>query len=245
VSTASARRFAAKVRRRRLRRIGIVLLVLLLVGGVVGFGLLSPWATVRRIEVRGTSRISIASVQELLGDQYGRPLLLVDTGRLATRVSGLRLAAAATVRRSWPSTLTVTVTERQAVAAVPAPAGVRLVDREGVEVTTAARPPAGLPLVQVDLAKAGPASLAAALDVLTALPPSLSAQVKAIGADSPDGVWLSLADGSRVRWGSAGRSADKVTVLARLQATTRGAAGARSRLYDVSAPDAPAVGAQP
>ncbi|HET9656344.1 MAG TPA: FtsQ-type POTRA domain-containing protein [Kineosporiaceae bacterium] len=241
VSSASARRFAARVRRRRLRRIGLILLVVALIGGIAGAALYSPWTTVRQIRISGTSRVPTAQVQELLADQYGCPLLLVDTGRLEARVSGLRLVSGVSVRRTWPGTLTVTVRERVPVAAVPASAGVRLVDRDGVEVATAARPPAGMPLVQVDLTKTERGSLAATLDVLAALPAPLAKEVTAIGADSPDGVWLALADGSRVLWGSAAGSADKVVVLARLRA----AADGRARRFDVSAPQAPAVSALP
>ena len=246
VSTSSAARFAARVRARRRRRIAAVLAVVLLVVVAAGACLYSPWTTVRRISVSGTQRVDPASVTQLLADQRGRPLLLVDTGALQARVLALRLVAGVSVQRQWPGGLTVVVRERQAVAAVASGAGVRLVDVDGVEVATAAKAPAGLPVVQVDLAKAGPGSLPAVLEVLRGLPASLSTQVIAIGADSPDSVWLTLIDGSRVLWGSSADTPGKAVVLSRLRVAAQlaGARG-RGRQYDVSAPDAPAVSAPP
>jgi cell division protein FtsQ len=246
VSASSAARFAARVRSRRRRRIAVVLAVVLLVVVAAGASLYSPWTTVRRISVSGTHRIDPASVTGLLADQRGRPLLLVDTGALQARVRALRLVAGVSVQRQWPGGLLVVVRERQAVAAVPSGAGVRLVDVDGVEVATAAKAPPGLPVVQVDLAKAGPGSLPAVLEVLKGLPPSLSTQVSAIGAGSPDSVWLTLVDGSRVLWGSSADTPNKAVVLSRLRVAAQlaGARG-RGRQYDVSAPDAPAVSAPP
>lgn len=243
VSSVSAARFAARVRARRRRRAGLVAAVVLVVAGIVAGGLYSPWATVQEVTVTGTARTLPSSVQAVLADQHGRPLLLVDTAALSRRVAALPLVAGASVRRVWPSTLSVVVRERQAVAAVPTgSAGVRLVDVDGVEVDRAPRAPAGLPLVQVDLAKAGPGSLAAVLQVLAGLPAPLSRQVGAVGAGSPDSVWLNLRDGSRVFWGSSADTSHKAVVLSRLRvAAAQSGTRAKSVRYDVSAPDAPAV----
>jgi cell division protein FtsQ len=66
--------------------------------------------------------------------------------------------------------------------------------------------------------------------------------VSAVGASSPDSVWLTLKDGSRVLWGSPADTADKVVVLSRLRVVAhQTGVQANSRVYDVSAPDAPAV----
>jgi cell division protein FtsQ len=245
VSSVSAARFAARVRARRGRRAGLVAAVVLVVVGVVAGGLYSPWATVQKVTVTGTVRTPASYVQAVLADQHGRPLLLVDTVAVSRRVAALPLVAGASVHRRWPSTVSVVVRERQAVAAVPTGAsGVRLVDAEGVEVDRALRAPAGLPLVQVDLARAAPGSLAAVLRVLAGLPAPLSRQVSAVGAGSPDSVWLNLRDGSRVLWGSSADTPRKAVVLSRLRATTsQSGTRAKGHRYDVSAPDAPAVSA--
>lgn len=241
VSTSSAARFSARVRARRRHRMLVVVVVVALMLGAVGVGLYSPWATVQRITVSGTSRILPSTVRALLADQQGRSLLLVDTDALRTRLRTLTLVARGSVQRRWPSTLAVVIRERQAVAAVPNGAGVSLIDVEGVQVATASRDSAGLPLVKVDLSRSKPGSLPAVLAVLAGMPGSLSRQVTVIGAATPDGVWLTLADGSLVIWGSAGGTPHKAVVLTRLRAASPPMTRGKVYRYDISAPDVPAV----
>jgi cell division protein FtsQ len=148
------------------------------------------------------------------------------------------LVRTARVTRTWPGGLRITVQERVAVAAVPGPANLAgsfsLVDADGVELARTPAAPAGLPVVQTDLAKAGAPALRACLRVLGDLPAEVSRQVRQVGARSADGVWFVLADGRKVTWGSAEDNARKGEVLvALLRQPGRG--------YDVSAPDNPAV----
>ncbi len=243
VSSTSAARFAARARRRRWRRavgVGLALLALL-AAGLGAFW--SPWARVERITVTGTSRVPRAEVFAAAGSQLGEPLLVADTAAVARRVRALRLVAAVQVSRRWPSTLVVTVTERQPVAAVPSAAGVDLVDSDGVVVTTARTAPAQLPLVQVDLAGRGPQALRAALQVRAQLPADLQGRLRGLGAGTVDSVWFTLADGSRVLWGSADDPQTKVAALRALLAAPppAGARAGHRPEYDVSAPQDPAV----
>lgn len=242
VSATSAARFAAKVRRRRQVRwvasLGAV--ALLAAAGWLAVG--SPWATVRAVEVRGTVAADPDAVRAAASSELGRPLLLARTGVVAARVAEReRLVRSAQVRRRWPSTLVVDVAERRPAAAVPQSSGTAgegtgwlLVDEDGVEIRTSARVPAGLPALRVDVVRAGPAVLQACLDVRRALPAGVLAQVRALGAQTPDRVWLDLTKGRRVEWGSAERSADKARVLQVLLARP-------AAVYDVRAPDAPAL----
>jgi cell division protein FtsQ len=105
-----------------------------------------------------------------------------------------------------------------------------------VEVEAVSTRPVTLPYLDVDVASGGPVALTAALDVQSALPTAISDRLRSIGATSRDGVWLTMDNGARVVWGSADASAEKVEVLRALVTATPDAA-----LYDVSAPDAPAV----
>lgn len=237
----TAERFAARVRARRRRRYGLAagVVVLLLVAGWAA--VLAPWARVDRVEVRGVSRVDAGAVREAAGAELGRPLLLADTAGVAARVRADRLIKDARVTRVWPGGLRVTVVERVAVAAVPGAAGAAelaggfaLVDADGVELARVPVAPAGLPVVQTDLSKAGAPALRACLRVLGDLPGTVSRQVRQVGATSADGVWFTLADGRRVTWGSAEQNARKGEVLvALLRRPGRG--------YDVTAPDNPAV----
>jgi cell division protein FtsQ len=243
VSTTSAARFAARVRRRRRRRAGAVVLVVTMAGSVVWAVFGSGWLSVRRVVVSGNHRVSDGQVTAVLAQEVGGSMLLVDPAADGRRVSRLPLVSHATVRRRWPDTILVDLVERHEVAAVPAGKGAyTLFDRDAVRVATVDRVPAGLPIVRVDPSRAGAAGLRAAVETYRALPSWLRAQETALGADGPDGVWLTLSGGTRVIWGSAENSARKAEVLAGLRArSARGSGSSGGRVFDVSAPEAPAV----
>jgi cell division protein FtsQ len=249
---AAADRFGALARARRRRLLGglaVAVLCLLAAGWILTA---SPWGTVRRVQVTGVDRIDPAQVRALATEELGRPLLLVRTGAVETRVRTLRLVADVSVEQVWPGTLRIVVRERQPVAALPAGGGFRLVDRDGVEVVTVGSAPSSVPVVQVDLVTAGPAAVRSALDSLGVLPPALRAQLREVGAASGDGVWFRLDDGDTVVWGDAGQVDLKVAALdaLRRQAVRERAAmrkkgniqlSKRPVTFDVSAPRAPSV----
>jgi cell division protein FtsQ len=239
VSTTSAQRFAARVRARRRRRwLVLVVVLFVLVGGVWGV-LKSPWATVSRIEVSGTHRVTAASVRAEAEPELGHPMLLARTADIAARVGGQRLVRSVTVKRHWPSTLRISVVERVPVAAVPNGSQLALVDPDGVviEQVEAAQVPSGLPLIQVSPGVGDAGALRGCLAVLHGLPSSLKKRLQSIGADSTDGIWLKLTGGERVEWGSSDdtpRKARVLTALLRQHAVE----------YDVRSPGTPAVGPQ-
>jgi cell division protein FtsQ len=230
----TAQRFAVRVRARRRRRVGLAAAALVLLLAVGWLAVFSPWATVGRIELVGVDRANAAAVQQAGEAELGRPLVLADTGAIAARVRAQHLIRAVRVSRHWPSTLRLTVSKRVAVAAVPTGDQVSLVDVDGVELARTPIPPSGMPVLKVDLAKVGAGGLRACLRVLGALPDELAGRVRQVGADSVDGVWFVLADGSRVTWGSAEQNTRKVEVLRALLKQP-------ARSYDVSAPQAPAL----
>jgi cell division protein FtsQ len=241
VSPTSAERFAARVRSRRRRRRLVGLLVLALLAGVVWAALWAPWATVREVEVSGTSRVPAGAVAAAADTELGRSMLLARAGDVADRVRREQpLVADVTVTRAWPSTLRVAVTERQPVAAIPAAGGeVRLVDADGVVIERLtgdrARRAGGLPRVEVDLSRPDAvATLRACVEVARGLPPELRRIVRRIGATTPDRVELRLAGGARVDWGSGAETPRKAEVLLALLPQ-------KASLYDVRSPKTPAV----
>ncbi|HST86201.1 MAG TPA: FtsQ-type POTRA domain-containing protein [Kineosporiaceae bacterium] len=239
VSLTSAQRFAARVRARRRRRVLIVIAVVLVLNGLLWVALKSPWATVQKIEVSGTDRISVATVRAEAEVELGHPMLLARTADIADRVGRQRLVRSVRVERHWPSTIRVHVQERVPVAALPAGSSLSLVDRDGVEVERVKTAPAGLPRLEVDRGAASVPALRGSLAVLQALPSTLSQRLLAIGADSPDGIWLQLRDskvpgGARVEWGDSAQTRRKARVLTAL--LPQHAVG-----YDVRSPDTPAV----
>ena len=242
VSPTSAERFAARVRARRRRRRLLALVAVVLLGGVLWAALWAPWATVRQVEVSGTSRVPAGAVEAAADTELGRSMLLARAGDVADRVRREQpLVRDVTVTRAWPSTLRIAVTEREPVAAVPAGDEVRLVDADGVVIerltpstSDRARRP-GLPRVEVDLSRPDAvATLRACVEVARGLPPELRRIVRRIGATTPDRVELRLAGGARVDWGSGAETPRKAEVLLALLPQ-------KASLYDVRSPDTPAV----
>jgi cell division protein FtsQ len=238
VSNTSAARFAARVRRRRRRRVAVVLAAL---AGGLGLGWLvfaSPVLAVRDVQVRGVQRLSAADVQRVAERQLGLSMALASPQTVAEQVAQLRLVRAVHVDRSWPSTLVVTVSEREPIVAVPVAGGrVQRVDGDGVLIDTVPRAQAGLPVVEVDVQRAGTESLRAARTVVDDIPPALRTGLRTVRATSPDDVSFVLADGSTVIWGSALDGDRKAAALLAVHPR----ATKHRVVIDVSAPDAPAT----
>ena len=167
--------------------------------------------------------------------EVGRHAALVDTAAVAARIRGVPGVLSATVGIRWPHTLAVRVVERSAAAGVRLASGVRVYDAAGVDLGVAATPPPGLMLLDVPPSRLRPAVVLAALHVRRDLPPGLAAEVAAMGATSPDAVWLRLRDGTRVTWGSDEAPQAKAAALATLRGTVRRA----TRRWSTSAPRAP------
>lgn len=222
-------------RRPRRRVGGIVAAGLLLVAGA-GAGV---WAwrsgavDTRVVSVAGVERSDAAAVASVTDPLLGVPVPLVDTGDVEARLTRLPLVLDADVRRAWPTTIEVRITERQPAAAVPTPTGYALVDMDAVVVATAAQPPPELPVITTDLVT-GDEGVRAALSVLASLPAELRSQVSATTVVSAADVRLVVA-GKDVRWGGAEDAEAKGNVLTALLA------GVEAGVYDVSAPAAPAT----
>ncbi len=219
-------------RRRRPRAVrwlgGLALVGLL--AGVAWAVWFSPLLAVRSVRVVGAGSVDPATVIAAAGVPVGTPLARVDVTGATARIEALPKVASVEVRRGWPHDLVLAVVERTPVAAVPAPGGgVDLVDASGVAFTHAASPGA-LPVVRAP----DPTGLRSGLDVLAALPPALRATVTLVTASTRDDVTLQLTKGATVRWGDASRGAQKAAVLAALVKQP-------GRVYDVTAPDLPAV----
>jgi len=193
----------------------------------------TPLMSARSVQVNGTEVVTRDEVLSAAQVTIGTPLLQIDTDAIADRVAGIRRVASARVQRGYPSTLRIIITERIPLAVRDFPDGPHLFDRDGVDFATAPPPP-GLPYLDVD--NPGPADLPtkAALEVMTALPPAVLAQVGRVSAPSVASVTLTLADGRTVVWGTTDRTDEKADKLAALLTQP-------GRTYDVSSPDLPTV----
>lgn len=180
---------------------------------VVGFtGLLG----VRTVSVQGVRALSAEDVRAAAGVPDRQPLARVDAAAVAERVRGLAGVSRATVARSWPGTLRITVTERLGVAVVLRGSELWLVDGTGVVFRPVAVRPPRLALLDVAGVAPGDPAATAALGALTALPAAVAAQVRIVRAPTPESVTFTLTGTRTVLWGGAEDAAAKAAVLTAL-----------------------------
>jgi cell division protein FtsQ len=220
------------------RRVLRALLLLLPLAALAWVVLVSPLLAVDRVQVTGTQRLDPQQVVEVAAVARGTPLARVDVGETGQQVRSLAPVAEVRVRRVWPATLRIEVTERVAVAAAlgggaaggrGGEPGALLLDKGGVGFATEPGVPAGLPRLEVAAPGPDDPTTEAALSVLLDLPPELAGQVTVVRASSPSDVSFGLLDGRTVVWGAPGDTATKaaaVTALLRMP----------GEVYDVSAP---------
>ena len=217
-------------RGRVLRGTGNALLVLLPLAGLAWVLLASTWLGVDRVKVTGTARLAADQVVTAAAVEPGTPLARVDTAAVEDRVAGLAPVADVAVRRTWPGTLTVEVTERTPVAGVLQDGSYALVDAAGVVFAQEKALPEGA--VRLQVFEPGPRdpSTLAALEVHAALPGELRERVKIVRATSATSVVLWLRDGRQVVWGRPGQTATKAAAALALLSKP-------GSVYDVSAGD--------
>ena len=217
-------------RRRGLIRLVVALLVLGLVAGGIWLAFFSAALSARQVAVRGERELTADQVRAAAAVELGRPMLRQDVKDIATRTVTLPAVESASVTRSWPNTITVTVVERRPLLAVRQPYGFLLVDKSGVGFRTSPSVPGGVSVVD-----ANPDNRPLLTDigaVARALPGKLSSRVTTIRATTTDDISLVLKSGVTVRWGNSSESklkADIVTVLIKKH----------PRTIDVSSPHNP------
>jgi cell division protein FtsQ len=232
------RRAPGVYRRRRLAAALIVVFLLVSVGFVVRVLLFDAHLfDVQGVQVEGVSTVAPADVLTAAAVPTGAPLASIDTAAVAQRVAALPAVASATVTRSWPHTVTVTVVERVPVAVATTLAGVQLVDGGGV-VYPGAVPP-GLPRLTFGAVGPDDPSTHSALAALATLPPPIRTQVLTVdatvaGANVPGQVTFGLTGGRQVVWGTEDRAADKAAVLVPLLTQP-------GHVFDVTSPDLPTI----
>ena len=223
-------------RTRRPRRgllIALLLLAVVVLGGAVYVVYFSPLLVVRQVSVSGNQQLRSDQVVAAAQVPMSTPLALQDVEAIARRAITLPAVQAASVSRTWPDTITVTVTERRPLLAVRQPGGFALVDSEGVAFGESGSVPGGVMLVEVN-----PTDRPLLHDVGTvaaALPGGLGRQVSMLAATDADRISLELKSGVTVHWGSAADSPLKAEIVAALLKSTKAAS------IDVSSPHNPAA----
>lgn len=219
-----------QIMRRRLIAGGSIAAVLL-----VSFVLLfTSTFDVKSVEVSGTKRLEKSAVEKSAGVAAEQSMFGVDPEVVERRVARLPEVGRVVVSRSWPSTLTVEVHERKAVAYFAAHDGVRLVDDHAVPFAKVDKQPPKLPKLLVRKVAANDPSARAALNVLGVVDEKLRKRVEAVKARTPGSVELRLRKGKVVRWGDAHQADRKTEVLDALMTRP-------GKVYDVSSPELPTV----
>ncbi len=191
--------------RRRLR---------ILLGGVaVGVMAGGGWATFRsplldvdRVVVEGAHRSGAVVVRQATEVRPGLALLDLDRAAIERRVAALPWVLRAEVRREWPGTVRVRVTERVPMAVTRANDDHwALLDRSGRVLAVVATPPPDLARIEGVAQLGAPgtrggADAVEALGVVAALPPALAPRVAAVAVGG-EGLSLRLAPQGEVRLG--------------------------------------------
>ncbi|MEU4203177.1 FtsQ-type POTRA domain-containing protein [Streptomyces sp. NPDC045470] len=225
-------------------------LIITLAGAVLlaGFGAWSlygsTWLRTEAVKVSGTGVLTVDEVVRAAAVPMDTPLASVDKKAVADRVRAkLPRVKSVAVRRSWPHTVSLKVTERQPELVIQTGGKFVEVDAEGTRFATVAAAPKGVPLLEMavrdspGLRRFGADRLRrAAGTVVTALPKALHQDVRTVEVRSFDAITLKLTGGRTVVWGSDERSTAKAKVLAAALKAARDA-----RHFDVSVPTAPAV----
>lgn len=214
--TIAGREFTRRRWSRRLRRLRPFLYaatVLLLVGTGVWLLFFSSVVTVRDVSVDGNRTISPVRVRAVAKAPMGRQLARVDLAAIRARVETIPAVKSASVSRSWPHTVAITLTERTPVAVVDRGAGLQAVDADGVLFGSYDSKPDDLPMVET-APDVKSEALAEAARVVTSLRPDINALVDRVEVESVDRIRLRLSGGKTVMWGSAEQSEQKAEVLA-------------------------------
>jgi cell division protein FtsQ len=189
----------------------------------------TPVLAVRSVVIEGVKTVPEKQVRDVLQVPDGVSMLRLDTDAVARRVATIPRVREVRVRRVFPSTVRVTITERTAVLYFDSPQGTHLLDAEGVEFAIEPPPP-GVPKLTTAHPGDSDTMTRAAVQVLDATPPGLRPQVGEVVARSVSDIELDLRDGRSVLWGGAADSVRKAAVV--LPVLTR-----PGTVYDISSPD--------
>ena len=204
-------------------RRAIIAVAVLLIAVVVWVVWFSRVFAVNEVRVVGATGLAADAVVQAAQVPVGAPLAQLDADAIVGRVQQLTWVGDVEVRRGWPSSVVLAVTEREGIARHDG----QLVDAAGVAFTPIGQIPRDLPLVRAE-----GAALEAAMAVYTSLPDTWRERVVRVAATSRDDVALTLRSGAVVRWGSAERAEFKAKVLDALIRR-------KAAIYDVSAPELP------
>lgn len=233
----SPKEFAESIRGERSKRRRRILLIGGIGGGVVLLVALLAWMLLlsnvfesREVAVSGNKLLTKDQIVEQAGVPLQVPLLRIDTGIVESNVEQLPEVKDTAVRRDFPNTVSIDITERVPVYQLKQGDSYAWVDGDGVAFRKGQPRHAALP--EAKIVKADDRMLGDVATIVQHLPTSMLEQVKLVDAKTVDRVEISLDDNRRVVWGSADESELKAQVIDALL-------DVEAKLYDVSAPNHP------
>lgn len=190
--------------RRRLRRIvGFVATALFIAATVAAFR--SPLLDIDHVEVRGATHTSPAAILAAGRVRMGEYMIDVDVDAIARRVAAVPTVGDVAVRRRWPGTVSIEVTERRPLTQIRTPDGAWVaIDDRGRLLKRMSAPASGLLVIEGSVqgplgAGVGPLGQSA-VALANALRDPLRAEVESI-TQGPDGAGLRLVGGTVVELG--------------------------------------------
>jgi hypothetical protein len=165
--------------RHRLRLVLVAVGIVVVVSLAVGL-LYSPLLNVRHVRISAPPSMPRQELLAIAGLTRARPLIEIDTRKVAARLDAVPTLGAARVRKQWPETLSISVTARTPVAVVA-----RAVPAAALSLAPAATRP-GWSTVDVTGRVLSEVTAAPGLPV-----------VQGMGEVPPPGGWLSGSPGPR------------------------------------------------
>ncbi|CAN5876590.1 hypothetical protein BH23ACT12_BH23ACT12_11540 [soil metagenome] len=231
----------------------IRILALLLVGALIYQGgravVRSRSLQLDEFEVEGNteSRISTDEVVEATGVRLGDHLLGVSTAKVSERVENLPWVAEAKVERILPSTLRISLDEREPSFVVQSGQGPLLVDSRGLILQ-----PGSEKLVNVLDLPLGPVTpggritapeFAHAARIMRSLPADIRSGVSSIRAPSIDQIQIEIGGGPIIYYGAAEQMEEKNFAAQAILERINGESG-RPGVIDVRVPSRPVTRAR-
>jgi cell division protein FtsQ len=189
------------------RLVLIAVVVAALAGGGVGVTHTAIFAA-RTITVKGESHLSEPAVLKLAGVHPGTNVFYLDAGAVRARLIADPWVADATVVRSLPSTVLITIDEVRPVGITASAQDPMLLAQDGTVLGPA---PANTRLPVVGTA--GDSRASGATTALGAMPTALLVRVRSVTVAVGGRITLTLRDGVIVTYGDAGEADRKAQAL--------------------------------
>lgn len=211
-----ARRLADRSRTRRVRVLGVLAAVVIVIGGSVAI-YRSPLFTVKVVDVQGATRLTSQEVQGLAAVPADATLLRYPKKDIVERVEADPWVESVVVTRDFPDTLRIRITERTPVALVDAGDRFWVVDASGMVLGEQSFEETASLVVIRDVQGLDPRAgrrsssdtLDNALKVLSGIGQELRAKVRAISAPTVDETTLLTTDAIEILVGEAVELEDK------------------------------------